>query len=262
MQLRLSLVDAFTDVVFRGNPAVVVQLESAADADWMQSVATELNQPMTAFVVARDDGDYDLRWFTPTIEVDICGHATLATTHVLGGDASFHTKSGVLRCRKLGDDTIEMNFPAIPVANVIDPTPLATSLRIDTGRIIAAWSEGEWWLVELRTPHDVRTLAPDFAALYERAGVVIAFAAAGDRTGIDSVCRVFEPACGIDEDPATGAAHCVLAPLLAERTGRTSFVGEQASSRGAVVNYELVGDRVLLRGVAVTVFEGALVTTQ
>jgi predicted PhzF superfamily epimerase YddE/YHI9 len=253
---QLSLVDAFTDVAFHGNPAAVLQLEAAADADWMQAVAAELNQPMTAFVVPRADGDCDLRWFTPTLEVSICGHATLATTHVLGHEAAFHTQSGVLRGRTLADGRIEMDFPVIPVANATDPTPLATALRVERDRVGAAWTEGEWWLVELTDPQDVRTLTPDFATLLEIGGVVIAFAAPGDRDGIDSVCRVFEPASGIDEDPATGSAHCVLAPLLAARTGRSSFVGEQASARGGEVEYELAGDRVLLRGRAVKVFDG------
>jgi predicted PhzF superfamily epimerase YddE/YHI9 len=254
---RLSLVDAFTDVAFHGNPAAVVQLDAGADEGWMQSVAAEMNQPMTAFAVPRGDGDYDLRWFTPTVEVSICGHATLATTHVLGGEVAFHTKSGVLRCRNLDDGSIEMDFPSIPVADATDPAPLATALRVDAGRVVGAWTEGEWWLVELTTPPDVRGLTPDFGALLAIGGVVIAFATPGDRDGVDSVCRVFEPESGIDEDPATGAAHCVLAPVLAKRTGRTSFVGEQASRRGGTVDYELAGDRVVLRGRAVTVFKGS-----
>jgi predicted PhzF superfamily epimerase YddE/YHI9 len=255
---RLSLVDAFTDVAFHGNPAAVVQLDAGADEGWMQAVAAEMNLPMTAFVVPSADGDFDLRWFTPTIEVSICGHATLATTHVLGGAVAFHTKSGVLRCRNLHDGSIEMDFPAIPVTNAIDPAPLAAALRVDAGRVVGACTEGEWWLVELAAPHDVRTLAPDFGALLDIGGALIAFATPSERDGVDSVCRVFEPESGIDEDPATGAAHCVLARVLAQRTGRTSFVGEQASARGGTVRYELADDRVVLRGHAVTVFEGQL----
>lgn len=256
----IAIVDAFTDIAFRGNPAAVCRLEAPAEDAWMQAVAAEMNKPMTAFVVPRVDGDYELRWFTPTTEVEICGHATLAAAHVLGGNARFHTTSGVLRCRRADDGNIEMDFPAIPVDSGADPTVLAAALLVEPGQIVGAWSGGDWWLVELTLAQDVGRIQPDRAALLALGGVVVVFATPGDRDGVDSVCRVFEPASGIDEDPVTGSAHCVIAPLLAQRTGRTRFVGEQASRRGGTVATRVAGDRVVLTGRAITAFEGSLQT--
>jgi PhzF family phenazine biosynthesis protein len=254
----VAVVDAFSEVAFRGNPAVVCRLPAAADEAWMQALAAEMNQPMTAFVLPRADGDFDLRWFTPTVEVEICGHATLAATHVLGGNARFHTKSGVLTCRRLDDGRIEMDFPAISVESFADCSALAAALRLKPSKIIGTWSGGEWWLVELAGAQDVRAVQPDRELLVVIGGVVVVFATPGDHDGVDSVCRVFEPGSGIDEDPVTGSAHCVIGPQLAKRTGRTSFLGEQVSPRGGMVAMQISGDRVMLRGRAVTVFEGAL----
>jgi predicted PhzF superfamily epimerase YddE/YHI9 len=254
----IAIIDAFTQARFSGNPAAVCRLEAPADEAWMQALAAEMNLPMTAFVVARSDGEYELRWFTPTTEVDICGHATLAAAHVLGGDARFHTRSGALTCRRTVDGEIEMDFPAIGVEPVADPSPLATHLLLDRAQVIGAWSGGEWWLVELSTPGDVRALAPERERLLALGGVVVVFATPGDRDGIDSVCRVFEPGSGIDEDPVTGSAHCVIGPVLASRTGKICFIGEQASPRGGIVAMQVSRNRVVLRGRAVTVLEGTL----
>lgn len=255
----ITVVDAFTDTVFSGNPAAVCVLPTAAAEAWMQAVAAEMRLPMTAFAVPRPDGDYDLRWFTPTTEVDLCGHATLATTHVLGKEARFHAKVGVLAGRPTAEGRIELDFPAIALTPVTGPPELLVALGLSPQRVLGAWSGGEWWLLELASPNDVRAAAPDRAALLALGDVVfVVVAAPGDRPGIDSVCRVFEPASGIDEDPVTGSAHCAIAPWLAERTGRSQFTGEQASARGGTVGMRLSGDRVILSGQAVTVLEGVL----
>ena len=254
----ISVVDVFTDREFRGNPAAICRLDGPVSEDWMQAVAAEMNQPMTAFVVARHDGDHDLRWFTPTTEVEICGHATLAAAHVLGGERSFQTSSGLLACRPTDDGGIEMDFPAIPVQPLDDADDLAAELGVDPTQVLGAWAGGEWWVVELSAATEVPVLEPHRDALLLRGGVVVVFAAPGDRDDVDSICRVFEPASGIDEDPVTGSAHCVIGPLLAQRTSRNGFRGEQASPRGGRVAMEVRGDRVILRGSAVTVLDGAL----
>jgi predicted PhzF superfamily epimerase YddE/YHI9 len=261
----VSIVDAFTDAAFSGNPAGVCVLAAPADEGWMQAVAAELNLAETAFLAPRPDGDLDLRWFSPTVEVDLCGHATLASAHVLGGDRRFHTRSGVLTCTPASDGLIELDFPASPPHGVADPPDWAPALGIGSDRIAGVWAtEADWTLVEVASPADVRAAVPDHTAIMALGrGVVVIAAAPGDRPGIDSVIRVFAPAFGIPEDPVTGAAHCVVAPWLAARDGgvggsRTTFTGEQASSRGGIVGMRLAGDRVVLSGRCVTVLEGTI----
>jgi predicted PhzF superfamily epimerase YddE/YHI9 len=151
-----------------------------------------------------------------------------------------------------------MDFPAIPVEPLADPSALAAALRLKPKQIAGAWSGGEWWLVELASPSDVRSIQPDQASLGMIGGVCVVFATPGDRDGVDSVCRVFLPSSGIDEDPVTGSAHCVIGPQLAKRTGKTRFVGQQVSPRGGIVGMHVTGDRVILSGRAVTVIDGAL----
>ena len=254
----IVVVDSFTEVPFAGNPAAVCVLPHATTDAWMQAVAAEMNLSETAFVVRRGDGDHDLRWFTPTVEVDLCGHATLATAHVLGVSASYHTRSGVLTSRQADDGAIEMDFPGTAAVPIDDPPDFSEALGLGADRIVAVYSSCDKVLVELASPADVRASALDRAGLLERRGFVIVSAAPGDRDGIDSVSRVFGPGVGIDEDPVTGAAHCTIGPWLAARTGRTDFVGEQASARGGIVGMRVDGDRVVLRGRAVTVLEGTL----
>jgi len=253
----ITVVDAFADRPFRGNPAAVCLLPEAADEAWMQAVAAEMNLSETAFVVARTDGGHDLRWFTPTVEVDLCGHATLASAHVLGGAAVFHTRSGALTCRRGAGGRIEMDFPAIPVRPLDEPPDWASALGVSDDGIVGVHRGGGWVLVELTSAAELRALTPDRQSIMELGGGV-AVMAAGDRPGVDSVCRVFVPGAGIDEDPVTGSAHCMLAPIWAERTGRTELVGEQASPRGGVVGMRLEGQRVVLSGHAVTVLSGEL----
>lgn len=259
----ITVVDAFTDQPFAGNPAAVCVLTEAAPEAWMRSVAAELNLSETAFVVPRADGDHDLRWFTPTVEIDLCGHATLASAHVLGGTARFHTRSGVLTCQATPDGRIQMDFPAKPV----DPVPVddawATAVGLVPEAVVGLFQRGDWLLLEVRSGDDVRAAVPDHAALAELGGhcllaADVTTATDGIDAPYDSVCRLFAPASGIPEDPVTGSAHCVIAPWLAARTGRTEFLGRQASARGGDVGMRLDGDRVVLTGSAVTVWEGTL----
>ena len=263
MAQPITVVDAFidepfADESFAGNPAGVCVLEVPAGEAWMRAVAAELNLSETAFVVPRPDGDHDLRWFTPSTEVDLCGHATLASAHVLGGSPRFHTRSGVLACGQEPDGRITLDLPAGPVTPAEVAPGWAPALGLEADRVRGVWTNPSWALVELATPEDVRAIVPDRARVLDLGGHAIAVATPGDRPGVDSVARVFAPALGIDEDPVTGAAHCVIGPWLAARTGRTDLTGEQASARGGVVGMHVAGDRVVLSGRAVTVLEATL----
>ncbi|MGN6695198.1 MAG: PhzF family phenazine biosynthesis protein [Aquihabitans sp.] len=254
----ITIVDAFTDQPFSGNPAGVVILDQAAPDAWMQSVAAEVNLAETAFVVPRPDGDHDLRWFTPTVEVDLCGHATLASTHVLGGSNRFHTRSGVLICDAADDGSITLDLPATTIEPA-DDAGWDDVLGLPGGTVVAAWAGSGWAVVQVPSAADVEAAAPVRDRLLAFGGHAIVVAdTTDDDIPFDSVCRTFVPAAGIDEDPVTGAAHCVIAPWLAARTGRTAFTGRQASARGGTIGMEVRGDRVVLRGTAVTVSTGTL----
>jgi predicted PhzF superfamily epimerase YddE/YHI9 len=260
--MELTVVDSFTDRPFAGNPAAVAVLDAFPDEPRMQDIAREMNLSETAFVVARPDGSYDLRWFTPTVEVDLCGHATLASAHVLGGEARFHTRSGELLCTPGADGWIEMDFPA----DVLTPEPLTSDIGAGVGAalgdpsLVVRLSRGRTdVLVELPHAGAVRHVEPAqdlVAALPARCVIVTA---PGDRPGIDCVSRVFAPRAGIAEDPVTGSAHCSLAVHWGDALGRDELVGEQASARGGVVRMRRHGDRVVLGGRAVTVSEVRLV---
>ena len=253
-------VDAFTGTAFRGNPAAVCLLSASRPARWLQAVAAEMNLSETAFVQPLAGG-FRLRWFTPLVEVDLCGHATLATAHVLWSeglasrdqDLRFHTRSGVLRCRPHGAG-IELDFPARPAAACRPPAGLVRALGA-TPRFVGRNQDD--YLVELASAQLVRDLQPDFVALAAvRARGVIVTARGGK--GCDFVSRFFGPAVGVPEDPVTGSAHTALGPYWAARFGRPRLVGQQLSRRGGVVEVELAGDRALLRGRAVTVARGQL----
>jgi PhzF family phenazine biosynthesis protein len=258
--MRIFQVDAFTARPFAGNPAAVCLLEQPAGASWMQALAAEMNLSETAFLHPRPDGAFDLRWFTPVVEVDLCGHATLASAHVLwetgalAGDAvaRFHTRSGVLSAVRQ-DDWIEMDFPATPAEPVAAPPDLLEALGVDA---VAAGRTRFDYLVEVASEAAVRALQPDFVRLAQAParGVMVTARAAE----YDFVSRFFAPASGIAEDPVTGSAHCCLGPYWAARLGRTRFIAFQASRRGGIVRVALNGDRVLLGGQAVTVFRGEL----
>ncbi len=261
MTIPLFTVDAFTDHPFSGNPAAVYLLPSAADAGWMQLVAREMNLSETAFVSPRSDGGFDLRWFTPTVEVDLCGHATLASAHVLWeagrldvkSAARFSTKSGVLAATREGE-LIQLDFPSLAAVEARPPDGLAEALGarpVWTGR-----SRFDL-LVELADEDAVRKLSPDISALAKIDARAITVTARSSGA-CDFVSRVFGPRVGIVEDPVTGSAHCVLAPHWAARLGRNEMTGYQASARGGVVRVRLNGDRVSLGGNAVTVMRAEL----
>ncbi len=233
-------VDAFTDRPFAGNPAAVCVLDAFPDDGWMQAVAREMNLSETAFLVDRDDGDRDLRWFSPTVEVDICGHATLASAHVLWEDGRvakgkpirFHTRSGVLGAERDGD-WIELDFPAAPADDAL------VEVR------------------ELPSEDRLRAFEPDMAELEQLTARVVYYTAPGT-DGFDYADRVFGPKVGIPEDPATGSAHCTLGPFWAERLGKRELMAHQLSARGGVFRVRVDGDRVKIAGQAVTVLRATL----
>ncbi len=260
MSFPLIWIDAFTDTAFRGNPAAIVLLDEAADEVWMQSLAFELGLAETAYVVPRTDGGFDLRWFTPTVEIPLCGHATLASAHALyesgltSGPIRFHTLSGELICTQR-DGMIEMDFPAVPPTPV-EPAPgLLDALGV-TGPV-AVLDNKQWFIVECRTAAEVEQLTPDLRAL-EQIVPGASVTARSDRPGVDIVSRVFGPGVGVDEDAVTGSVHCALVPYWAEKLGTTELVAYQASARGGTLYCRLAGDRVFLAGPAVTVFRGEI----
>ena len=229
----------------------------------MQAVAREMNLAETAFLVRRADGSYDLRWFTPAVEVDLCGHATLASAHVLwedrhlpsGAEARFHTRSGLLTDRRAGD-WIEMDFPAEPPSPEPAPRALLDALGVRAVRC-GYNARLNYRLVELGDEDAVRHTSPDLRVLAAAARGIIVTAPSGT-AGVDFVSRFFAPALGVDEDPVTGSAHCVLAPYWAARLGKEAMVGAQLSARGGIVRVRTTGDRVILGGQAVTVMRGEL----
>ncbi len=261
----LWLVDAFTDVPFRGNPAGVCWLDRTVPDDWMQSLAMEMNQAETAFLL-REQDELRLRWFTPASEVDLCGHATLASAHFLWATgrlqpdrvARFRTRSGLLTAAPAPDGSITLDFPATPPAPAEPPAGLLTALGTPAGEVWSNRKPQADYLIRLDDAALVLALEPDFAALrrVDARGVIVT--APGNRPGVDFVSRFFAPRFGIDEDPVTGSAHCTLAPFWAARLGRTTLTGYQASRRGGTVHTRLIGDRVELTGRAVTVLRGTI----
>jgi PhzF family phenazine biosynthesis protein len=262
LNVPIFQIDAFAVGPFTGNPAAVCLLEKEADADWMQSVAAEMNLSETAFVAPRTDG-FELRWFTPVSEVDLCGHATLASAHLLwetgrlaeADTARFHTRSGLLTAVRV-DDWIELDFPATP-AESIEPPPGLSDLLGSVPKFVGR-SRFDL-LLELTDAEELRDLNPDFVGLSSLPIRGLIVTTKSDVPEFDFLSRFFAPAAGINEDPVTGSAHCALAPFWAERLGKTEMTAYQCSPRGGVVKVKLAGDRVLLRGKAVTVLRGELV---
>jgi PhzF family phenazine biosynthesis protein len=261
MAIKFFQVDAFARAPFEGNPAAVCLLPEARPAAWMQRVAQEMNLSETAFLVPRPHG-FGLRWFTPATEVDLCGHATLASAHALwesgavaeAAEIRFHTASGLLTAERCGG-LIELDFPARPAAAVSAPAGLAEALGA-TPLFVALGVDD--YLVLLDGPAAVRNLKPDFPALAATGARGVIVTAPSDVAGADFVSRFFGPAVGIDEDPVTGSAHCTLAPFWAQRLGKEAMVGYQASARGGWVSVRMAGERVRLGGTAVTVLRGEL----
>jgi PhzF family phenazine biosynthesis protein len=261
MTIPLYQIDAFTERPFAGNPAAVCLLSDERPADWMQAVAAEVNLSETAFVRSIEGG-FSLRWFTPAVEVDLCGHATLASAHALwksgrlaaSAPARFHTRSGWLTALRRGAE-IEMDFPA--------KVPLPA--EAPSGLIDALGASPEWvgsnrmdYFIEFASEAIVRGVSPDFAKLATLSARGVIITAKSDSPKFDFVSRFFAPGAGINEDPVTGSAHCALGPFWGERLGKSQLRGYQASRRGGIVGVRLDEDRVHLGGMAVTVARGEL----
>lgn len=266
MPVALYIVDAFTNVRFAGNPAAICLLTDRADVNWMQNVAAEMNLSETAFLNQRIDPreeGFDLRWFTPLAEVDLCGHATLASAHILWTTgalselevARFHTRSGLLTATT-DDGWIELDFPALAAKTALSPPNLKSAL---VGEAIWVGWTGMDYLVEVLDAAAVRDLTPDFVGLseVETRGIIVT-ARAEKNSGADFVSRFFAPRYGINEDPVTGSAHCSLGPYWATKLHKNELVGHQLSGRGGEVRVAVDGHRVRLSGMATTVLRGEL----
>jgi PhzF family phenazine biosynthesis protein len=261
MGQRITQVDAFTTTPFAGNPAAVCVLPEPGDATWMQQVAREMNLAETAFLHRQEDG-FSLRWFTPAVEVDLCGHATLASAHVLWEEghlsayepARFHTRSGLLTATRDGA-WINLDFPATPAAPADTPTDLLEALGAPAHWIGKTLFD---YLVEVDSEATVRALTPDFTRLARipARGVIVTSRSAAPE--YDFVSRFFGPVVGINEDPVTGSAHSALTPYWAERLGKSEMTAYQASARGGVLRVRLNGERVIIGGQAVTTLRGEL----
>ncbi len=261
MSVPIFQVDAFTAKPFAGNPAAVCLLEKEGEADWMQSVAAEMNLSETAFLAPQKDG-FGLRWFTPKTEVDLCGHASLASAHVLWETdrlatdevARFDTRSGRLTAKQ-DEDWIELDFPVTRAEPVEPPSGLSDMI----GSVPKFVGRSRFdLLIELADAAELHELEPDFVGLSHLPVRGFIVTARPDMPEYDFLSRFFAPAAGINEDPVTGSAHCALAPYWAEQLGKNEMIAYQASPRGGVVKVHLADDRVKLRGQAVTVLQGEL----
>jgi PhzF family phenazine biosynthesis protein len=259
--IRMYHVDAFTGQAFSGNPAAVCLLEKPMPDAWMQHVAAEMNLSETAFILPEKDG-FRLRWFTPKVEVELCGHATLASAHILFTTsalrpietARFYTQSGLLTavCK---DGWIELNFPSQPPRPDTLPDQAIRALGVNP---LAILRFGEKCLVEVATESEVCRLQPDFQALLTATPLEIIVTSRASRNGFDFISRFFAPGVGINEDPVTGSAHCLLTPYWSEKLEKLEMNAFQASARGGALKVRLEGDRVLILGHAVTVLVGEL----
>jgi PhzF family phenazine biosynthesis protein len=253
-------VDVFTGQLFRGNPAGVCILSAFLEDGVMQRIAAENRHSETAFVVPRADGEFDLRWFTPTVEDDLCGHATMASAFVLQlrkagtWPVRFHTCAGVLTVAQ-NQDGLEMDFPARPPQSCQTPTELLPALGLKTALVMKSRD----YLVVVENAEQVRTIAPDIRALAKidmgNGGAIVTAAGQGD---VDYVCRLFAPGEGIDEDPATGSIHCTLVPYWAARLGKESLRAQQLSDRGGLMQCTNAGDRVKIAGEARLYMHGTI----
>lgn len=261
MPVHIVQVDAFTSIPFAGNPAAVCVLPAPADESWMRNVAREMNLSETAFLHP-ENGGYRLRWLTPVVEVDLCGHATLASAHVLWEDghlasdaeARFHTRSGLLTCTRDGA-WIRMDFPAKIAEPAEGPQQLADALGADLTWIGRNQFD---YLVQVASEATLRSLQPNHHLLRQLPVRGVIVTARSKDPKFDFVSRFFAPGSGVDEDPVTGSAHSALAPYWASRLGKKAMVGFQASPRGGVVKVKVEGDRVAMSGQAVTVMRGEL----
>lgn len=261
MTQSVVVVDAFADAPFSGNPAAVCVLPGPRDDAWMQHVANEMNLSETAFLYP-EDGGYHLRWFTPSIEVDLCGHATLASAHVLwesgaappAGTLSFMTRSGRLTAQR-DKEWIQLDFPAMPAEPSAPPANLMEALGVKAKMVARNRFD---YVAEVANEKVVRNLQPDLALLATLPVRGVVVTAVATTPGFDFVSRFFAPAAGVDEDPVTGSAHCALGPFWAGRLGKASLVAWQDSARGGELRVEVAGPRVRISGQAVTVLRGDL----
>lgn len=257
-------VDAFTDTPFKGNPAAVCVLPQPADENWMQALAMEMNLSETAFVVCKEKG-FGLRWFTPACEVALCGHATLATSHILWSEgylgedqpAVFETLSGRLKALRLPDGWIQLDFPATAPEPIDPDDGLLAALGLVDAEYVGRSRHDK--VVVVNDASTVRALKPDITALARVPARGVIVTAPGDEPDLDFVSRFFGPNVGVNEDPVTGSAHCCLTPYWAQRLGKRRMRAYQASTRGGYLKVEIARDRVRLEGQAVTVFRGELV---
>jgi len=263
MAIPIVTVDAFTNQLFAGNPAAVCMLPEPRPDEWLRHLAREMNLSATAFLVRRDD-EFDLRWLTPTVEIDLCGHATLASAHVLweeghlprGAQARFHTRSGLLTAERHGE-WIELDFPVqrgVPA----EPLPsLLSGLGITAARAIT--KNRLDYLVEVESEAELRAVKPNHTLLRQIPVRGVIVTARSDSPSFDFMSRFFAPASGIDEDPVTGSAHTALGPYWGAKLGKSEMTAYQASARGGIVRLRLAGDRIVLGGQAVTVTRATLV---
>ena len=260
----ITVVDAFTQVPFAGNPAAVCILKKRRPDAWMQAVAKEMNLSETAFLLPQNEGSYQLRWFTPKVEVKLCGHATLASAHILWEEGyvpetetlRFETLSGILTTERLESGWIALNFPSQTVTESACPNELRQALHVEPTFVVG---NGAVLLVEVASKEVLLGIDPDFDLLLRSGcGRVIVTCRAQPHEPYDFFSRFFAPDAGINEDPVTGSAHCVLGPYWAERLGRTDLKAFQASERGGELRLSIRGNRTILQGRAVTVLRGNL----
>lgn len=260
--MKIFQVDAFTNKLFSGNPAAVCILTKEHNERWMQNVATEMNLSETAFLLKQEDG-FSLRWFTPTVEVDLCGHATLASAHILweedylkpDEEARFHTRSGLLVAKRK-DGWIELDFPIEPEAEANCPPELAKALGVTPTYVGKNRFD---YLVEVDSEETVAKMKPDFALLQTISARGIIVTSVTKSPEYDFVSRFFAPTSGINEDPVTGSSHCCLGPFWQSRLNKDEFIAHQASERGGILGVRVGGKRVYISGQAVTVLRGELV---
>lgn len=255
--LPITVIDAFTDKPFSGNPAAVCLTDTPLPDELMQKIAAEMNLSETAFLTPRGAAEWNLRWFTPAVEIELCGHATLASAfHLWQQHAAhendvlkFHTKSGILTAKKIRDK-IELDFPAIRVVSCIFPTEVVAAVG---ARLVYSGQKGLFTLFEVESAAHIRALTPDLKTMVAHGLGKFVVTARADDPQFDIVSRFFAPGAGVDEDPVTGSAHCVLAPYWVEKLGKNPLQAYQASKRGGALEIEWQADRVLLRGNAVAV---------
>lgn len=254
-------VDAFTDQPFSGNPAAVCLMKEKRNAEWMQQVAAEMNLSETAFLLPENDG-YRLRWFTPTSEVDLCGHATLASAHILfesgrceQNEVVFYTKSETLTAFYTGEG-ICLNFPGKPQQPSSLPSGVKEALGVEP--LYIGRNEFDF-MIEVESAQQVENLVPDFSTLRKIKARGFIVTSRSDSKPYDFVSRFFATGVGVDEDPVTGSAHCCLAPFWAEKLGKTNLLAYQASKRGGEMELQVMDERVHLTGKAVTILKGELV---